>query len=55
MEGLHLFVAETVAVEGADPTIVLKDEITQDELELLNSAFHVCSYYHSITQIKDIV
>lgn len=55
MEELHLFVAETAAVEGADPSFVLKDEITQEELELLNSAFRVCSYYHSITQIKDIV
>lgn len=55
MEKLHLFVAETDHPKGAEAEIVLKDEITQDELTQLNAAFRVCSLYHSITQIKDIV
>lgn len=52
---LHLYVAETDTPENSKSDIVLKDEITQEELQQPNSAFRVCSLYHSITQIKDIV
>ena len=55
MRKLHLYVAETDHPQGAKAEIVLKDEITQEELTQLNTAFRVCSLYHSITQIKDIV
>ena len=55
MEKIKLFVAETYHSDKSDSSIVIKDEITQDELTMLNSAFAVCSLYHSITQIKDIV
>ena len=55
MEKIHLYVAETDHPQGSKTDIVLKDEITQEELSQLNSAFRVCSLYHSITQIKDIV
>ena len=55
MGKLHLYVAETDHPQGAKAEIVIKDEITQEELTQLNTAFRVCSLYHSITQIKDIV
>jgi len=55
MNKLHLYVAETEHPPGTESKIVIKDEITQDELTQLNTAFRVCSLYHSITQIKDIV
>lgn len=55
MDKLHLFVAETYNSDEANSSIIIKEEITQDELKMLNSAFTVCSLYHSITQIKDIV
>lgn len=55
MENLHLYVAETDHPQGEKAEIVIKDEITQEELTQLNTAFQVCSLYHSITQIKDIV
>ena len=53
MEKIKLFVAETYHSDKSEPSIVIKDELTQDELAMLNSAFAVCSLYHSITQIKD--
>lgn len=55
MSKLHLYVAETDHPQGAKSEIVIKDEITQEELTQLNTAFRVCSLYHGITQIKDIV
>lgn len=55
MNQLHLYVAETDHPQGAKAEIVIKDEITQEELTQLNTAFRVCSLYHSITQIKNIV
>lgn len=55
MGKLHLYVAETDNPHGTKAEIVIKDEITQEELAQLNTAFRVCSLYHSITQIKDIV
>lgn len=55
MDKLHLYVAETDCAQGSEAEIVLKDEITPEELTYLNNAFRVCSLYHSITQIKDIV
>lgn len=55
MEKLYLYVAETYHPENTDTTITIKDEITQHELEQLNSAFAICGIYNSITQIKDIV
>ena len=55
MEKLYLYVAETYHPESTDTTITIKDEITQHELEQLNSAFAICGIYNSITQIKDIV
>lgn len=55
MGKLHFYVAETDHPQGAKAEIVIKDEITQEELTQLNAAFRVCSLYHSITQIKDIV
>lgn len=55
MSELHLYVAETDHPKGTKADIVVKDEITQEELASLNSAFRVCSLYHSITQIKEIV
>ena len=55
MSKLLLYVAETYHPQKTDADIVLKNEITQGELTQLNSAFRVCSIYHSITQIKDIV
>ena len=55
MSKLLLYVAETYHPQKTDADIVLKNEITQEELTQLNSAFRVCSIYHSITQIKDIV
>lgn len=55
MGKLHLYVAETDHPKGAKAEIVIKDEITQEEFTQLNTAFRVCSLYHSITQIKDIV
>ncbi|MBQ3058617.1 MAG: hypothetical protein IJD00_06675 [Clostridia bacterium] len=55
MDKLHLYVAETEHPPETESKIVIKDEITQEELTQLNAAFKVCSLYHSITQIKDIV
>ena len=55
MKQLKLYVAETYHENKNDSSIIIKDEITQEELSALNSAFTVCSLYHSITQIKDIV
>lgn len=55
MSSLKLYVAETYHPQETDADIVIKNEITQEELAQLNSAFRVCSFYHSITQIKDIV
>ena len=55
MSKLNLYVAETCNSKKSNPIIEIKDEITQTELDKLNSAFSVCSLYHSITQIKDIV
>ncbi len=55
MEDLYLYVAETYHPESTDITLTIKDEIAQDELEQLNSAFAICGIYNSITQIKDIV
>ena len=55
MENLQLYVAETDHPQRTKAEIVIKDEITQEELTQLNIAFRVCSLYHSITQIKDIV
>ena len=49
MDKLHLFVAETYHTDKSDSSIIIKDEITQEELALLNSAFAVCSLYHSVT------
>lgn len=54
MDKLILFVADNIEVNG-EPTISIKCEITDDELEVLNSAFSFCGIYNSITQIKDIV
>lgn len=55
MNKLYLYVAETDYPDAAEQTIVIKNEISQEELSQLNDAFKVCSLYHSITQIKDIV
>lgn len=55
MKNLHLYVAETDHPQEANAEIVIRGEITQEELTQLNVAFRVCSLYHSITQIKDIV
>ena len=55
MNELFLYVAETALPQNANAEIVVKQEITQDELTQSNAAFHICSLYHSITQIKDIV
>ena len=55
MNELFLYVSETDLPQNADAEIVIKQEITQDELTQLNAAFRICSLYHSITQIKDIV
>lgn len=41
--------------EHEKETLVLKDKITQEELDYLNSAFFICGIYHSITQIKNVV
>lgn len=55
MANFHLYVGETHHPENAESDIIIKNEITQEELKQLNSAFRVCSLYHSITQIIDIV
>lgn len=55
MSNLYLYVAETDLPPNSESDIMIKDEITPEELSQLNSAFRVCSLYHSITQIKDIV
>lgn len=55
MSKLYLYVAETSKPKSEDTFLEIKNEITEAELEILNSAFRVCGLYHSITQIKDIV
>lgn len=55
MDQLHLYVAETYLPKDSEAEIEIKEEIKQEELTQLNTAFSVCSLYHSITQIKDIV
>lgn len=55
MGNLHLYVAETNHPQGTNAEIVIRDEITQEELTQLNAAFMICGLYNSITQIKDIV
>ncbi|MDD3138477.1 MAG: hypothetical protein PHX08_05850 [Lachnospiraceae bacterium] len=52
---MYFYVAETSNPKSDDTFLKIKNEITEAELEILNSAFRVCSLYHSITQIKDIV
>ena len=46
----YIYVAEYVNDE-----IHIKNEITQEELDLLNSAFSVCGPYNYFTELKDIV
>ncbi|MBR6517862.1 MAG: hypothetical protein IKT40_13600 [Bacilli bacterium] len=55
MKNIKFYVAETYNPDKSSPSMEIKKEITLDELEMLNSAFMICSLYHSITQIKDIV
>lgn len=55
MGNSKLFVVETYQPNQTDASIIVKGEITQEELTTLNSAFEICSLYLSITQIKDIV
>ena len=55
MDKVSLYVAETIVNKEAEAGIVIKEEISQEELDWLNSAFQICSAYHSITQIKEIV
>lgn len=55
MSNLKLYVAEISHPEETNADIVIKNEITQEELAQLNSSFRVCSIYHCITQIKNIV
>lgn len=50
MSDLYLYVAETDHPKGTKADIVVKVEITQEELTSLNSAFQVCSLYHSISE-----
>ena len=54
MDKLILLVADIIKDNGSQ-TISIKDEITEEELNLLNSAFEFCGIYNCITQIKDIV
>lgn len=55
MSKLYLYVAETNYPQKDKSDIVIKNEISQAELTQLNDAFSICSIYHSITQIKNIV
>ena len=52
---MYLYVAETSQDEKTDVKIEVKKEITKEALEYLNSAFFMCSIYHSIEQIERIV
>lgn len=52
---MHIFVTETSKPESDVLDVNIKEEISSDELESLNSAFFVTGIYHSITQIHNIV
>ncbi len=54
MDKLILLVADITKDNGSQ-TISIKNEITEEELNLLNSAFEFCGIYNCITQIKNIV
>lgn len=54
MDKLILLVADITKDNGSQ-TILIKNEITEEELNLLNSAFEFCGIYNCITQIKNIV
>lgn len=55
MSKLYLYVAETNHLQETPADIIIKNEISQTELAQLNDAFRICSLYHSITQIQNIV
>ena len=52
---MYLYVAETKKDNDNHLTAEIIEEITQEELDDLNSAFTFCGIYHRINQIKDIV
>ena len=55
MNNLHLYVVETYHPEKEEAIISIKEEISSQELSMLNSAFRICGLYHRMTQIKNIV
>jgi len=50
-----IYLANQNQLKDESPNISIKCEISQQELDKLNSAFSFCAIYHFITQIKDIV
>lgn len=50
----NIYVAEQT-LDNGKVTISIKKQITQEELDKLNSSFLISPLYHLITQIKDIV
>lgn len=51
----YFYIAEIMSNNNDESTIVLKNEINEEEVKAIKSAFSLCAPSHAITEIKDIV